>query len=127
MENKKILVVDDEPDTIDFVTAVIEDMGDDYTVISAVNGEEAIQEANAELPDLIILDINMPKKDGYTAFNELKQDDKTADIPVIMLSSLTEMGDMIRANAIPMDVKPELFIDKPIEPDKLKRLINRVL
>ncbi len=126
MKHKKILVVDDEPATIAFVTSVIEDMGD-YSVLSATNGDEALQKARTELPDLIILDIIMPKKDGYTTFCELKQDDKTVDIPIIMLSGLHEMGDMVRADALPIDARPELFIDKPIEPIKLKNLINSVL
>jgi len=126
MRQKKVLIVDDEPDTIAFVTSVIEDIGD-YSVLSASNGEEALQKSHAELPDLIILDAIMPIMDGYTAFCELKKDDKTADIPIIMLSGLHELGDMVRAHALPIDAQPELFIDKPIEPDKLKILIDRVL
>ncbi len=126
MKHKKILVVDDEPDAIAFISSVIEDM-EDYSVISATNGDEALQKARTEFPDLIILDIIMPKKDGFTTFCELKQDDKTVDIPIIMLSGLHEMGDMVRANAMPIDARPELFIDKPIEPIKLKNLIDSVL
>ncbi len=126
MKQKKILVVDDEPDAIAFISSVIEDMGD-YSVLSATNGDEALQKARTEFPDLIILDIIMPKKDGFTTFCELKQDDKTVDIPIIMLSGLHEMGDMVRANAMPIDAKPEMFIDKPIEPIKLKNLIDSVL
>ncbi len=126
MEQKKILIVDDEPDAIAFVTSVIEDM-EGYVVLSASNGHEALQISRSELPDLIILDAIMPIMDGYTAFCELKADDKTAKIPVIMLSGLHELGDMVRAQALPIDAHPELFIDKPIEPDKLKALIDRVL
>lgn len=126
MKQQKILVVDDEPATIAFVSSVIEDMGD-YSVLSASNGDEALQIARTEFPDLIILDIIMPEKDGYTTFCELKQDDKTMDIPIIMLSGLHEMGDMVRADALPIDARPELFIDKPIEPIKLKSLIDAVL
>ena len=126
MKQKKILVVDDEPDTIAFVSSVIEEMGG-YSVLSATDGDEALQKARTEFPDLIILDVIMPKKDGFTTFCELKQDDKTVDIPIIMLSGLHEMGDMVRAGAMPIDAKPELFIDKPIEPIKLKNLINEVL
>ena len=126
MKQKKILVVDDEPDTIAFVSSVIEEMGD-YSVLSATNGDEALQKARTEFPDLIILDIIMPIKDGFTTFCELKQDDKTVDIPVIMLSGLHEMGDMVRADALPIDARPEMFVDKPIEPVKLKNLINTAL
>ena len=123
MPQKKILVVDDEQDTIEFVTAIIEDMGD-YEVISGSNGEEAVQKARAESPDLIILDVMMPKKDGYAAFVELQEDEHTANIPVIMLSSLTALGEYLRG---PVDVRPKLFVDKPIEPEKLERIVLRVL
>ncbi len=126
MEQKKILIVDDEPDTIAFVTSVIEDMGG-FSILSASNGQEALKISRSELPDLIILDAIMPVMDGYTAFCELKNDNQTARIPVIMLSGLHELGDMVRAQALPIDAQPELFIDKPIESDKLKILIDRVL
>jgi len=126
MKQTKILIVDDQPETIDFVTSIIEDMGD-YTVLSAPDGEEGVLKARAEVPDLIILDVMMPKKDGYTAFCELKQDEKTSRIPVIMFSSLSELGEMVRAQALSLTVTPELFVDKPIKPALLKELIHRVL
>jgi CheY-like chemotaxis protein len=126
MKQTKILIVDDQPETIDFVTSIIEDMGD-YTVLSARDGEEGVLKARAEVPDLIILDVMMPKKDGYTAFCELKQDEKTSRIPVIMFSSLSELGEMVRAQALSLTVTPELFVDKPIKPALLKELIHRVL
>ena len=119
MCQKRILVVDDEPSTIAFVTSVIEDMGD-FAIFSAQNGDDGIKIAKQELPDLIILDVIMPKKDGFTTFCELKQDENTAHIPIIMLSGLHEMGDMIRGDALPVDARPELFVDKPIEPKKLR-------
>jgi len=120
---QKILVVDDEPDTIEYVTAIIEDMGD-YQVLSASNGEEAVEKAEAELPDLIILDVMMPKKDGYAAFTELQEEESTKNIPVIMLSSLAALGEYLRG---PVEVRPKLFVDKPIEPEKLERIITRIL
>ena len=125
MEQKKILVVDDEASTIAFVSSVIEDMGD-FKVLSALNGDEAVKIAQKELPDLIFLDVIMPKKDGFTTFCELKQDERTKDIPIIMLSGLHEMGDMVRGGALPLDARPEIFVDKPIEPDKLKNVIEEV-
>jgi len=126
MKQRKILIVDDQPETIEFVTSIIEDMGD-YTVLSAQDGEEGVLKARADIPDLIILDVMMPKKDGYTAFCELKQDERTSRIPVIMFSSLGELGEMVRAQALSLTVTPELFVDKPINPGVLKELIHRIL
>jgi len=123
-ESKKILVVDDEQDSIDFVTAVIEDLGG-YQVMSAVNGEEAVELTRREMPALVIMDVNMPKKDGYTAFTELQEDPRTSAIPVIMLSSLTDFGEYVTMNP---DVKrPRLFLDKPIAPERLAEMIGTVV
>ena len=123
-DEKKILVVDDEPDCVEFVSEVIEDMGG-YTVVTACDGQEGVEKAKAEMPVLIVMDVNMPRKDGHTAFQEIKQDDATKDIPVIMLSSLSALGDFIRQT--PMVVRPQYFLDKPIAPAKLAEMIEKVL
>lgn len=119
-----ILVVDDEQDCRDFVTAVLEDAGD-YEILTASNGEEAVAIAKARHPALIIMDVHMPKKDGYSAFKEIKTHPPTAPTPVIMLSSLSEFGEQMRFNT---DLeRPRLFLDKPINPESLKEMILKVL
>lgn len=120
-EMKKILVVDDDPDCLDFVTAVLEDMGG-CEVITGENGQQAVDLANSESPDLVILDVMMPEKDGYAAFCEIKQGEATADIPIVMLSSLADMGGYMSGG-----LQPKLFIAKPIAPDKLAAMVTRVL
>lgn len=121
---RKILVVDDEETSVEFVAAVIEGMGD-YDVLKAADGEQAVNTARQEIPALIVMDVNMPKKDGYTAFTELQQDDATSGIPVIMLSSLASFGEYVSLN--PDVRKPRLFLDKPITPEALAQMIDRVL
>lgn len=128
-EGKKILVVDDEPDAIEFVCVVIEDMGD-YEVITAGDGEEGLSRARDERPDLIILDVQMPKKDGFVVFSELKRFDETRDIPVIMLTGIADkIG--IRFSAKDMEdfmgEEPAAYIEKPIDPAILGETIGRIL
>ena len=129
-EKKTILVVDDEPDAVEFVTAIISDMGEDYSVISAFDGETGLQKARAESPDLIILDVMMPKKDGFNVFFDLGRYPETDNIPVIMLTGITE------ATGIPYSEKdmdeflgrePEAYIEKPIVPEKIQEAIKKAL
>jgi CheY-like chemotaxis protein len=98
MDKKKILIADDEP-TIRLTVARMLDK--DYTVLEATNGEEAVDIAKEQKPDLILMDLMMPKMDGYTACSEIKADQATKGIPVIILTAVshelnkkfaTEMG-----------------------------------
>ena len=84
-EKKKVLVVDDELNIRLLVKIII---GNDYDVLEASNGDEALIKAQEEKPDLIFLDIMMPGKDGFTTCNELKSSKATRDIPVVMLTAL---------------------------------------
>jgi len=98
MDKKKILIADDEGT----VRLVVEKMLDkDYIVLEATNGEEAVRIAKAQQPDLILMDLIMPKMDGYTACSEIKADQSTKGIPVVILTAVghelnkkfaTEMG-----------------------------------
>ena len=86
---KVVLIVDDDPDWIEFTKIVLLKIGD-LSVISAHNGEIGLEKAAAEVPDLIILDVMMPKKDGFNVFYELRANPKTKEIPVIMLTGVSE-------------------------------------
>ena len=85
---KKILIVDDEPDAISFICSVLEE--NDYHHISAENGEEGLELAKKEKPDMILLDLIMPGKSGIIMFQELKKDPKLGKIPVIVVSGASE-------------------------------------
>lgn len=124
----KILIADDEQECIDFVRESLADT--DCEVISAMDGDEALEVARRENPQLIILDVHMPKRDGFEVFSALLADEKLRDVPVIMLTGITEktgykfdqeqMGEF-------MGKEPEAYIDKPIEPVILKQTVKRLL
>lgn len=124
----KVLIADDEQECIDFVREALADTP--YEIISAMDGQEALNVAREQKPQLIILDVQMPKKDGFAVFAELRRDKELKSVPVIMLTAVTERTG-IKVGARDMgeflDSQPEAFIDKPIEPIVLKQTVNRLL
>jgi len=85
MDKKKILIADDEPS----IRLLVSDLlGKDYIILEASDGEEAVDIARRENPDLILMDILMPRVDGYTACHQIKQDEATKAIPVVMLTGV---------------------------------------
>ena len=118
---KKILVADDEPSILMALTEAVEMEG--YDCVTAVNGKEAVEKAREELPDLILLDIMMPYKDGYEACEELKADAATRDIPVIMLTAKSQQVDIQRGKEVGADD----YITKPFRPSTLRKKFNEVL
>ena len=127
-DGKKILVVDDEPDNIEFAKTVLE--GADYTVISANDGVAGFETAKAEQPDLIILDVMMPKQDGFSTFNNLRNDEATKNIPVVMLTAVEEktgIGFDAESMEQYMGSAPDGYADKPIDPKALVALVAGIL
>jgi CheY-like chemotaxis protein len=124
----KVLIADDEQECIDFVRDALADSG--CEVLAAADGEQALQAARDHKPRLIILDVQMPKKDGFAVFSELRSDEALRGIPVIMLTAVTERTN-IKFSAADMGQymgsEPEAYIDKPIEPVLLKQVVNRLL
>ena len=112
-----ILVVDDNPQNLELLQAYLEDLG--CTVITAVDGTEALKVVAKQNPDLILLDIMMPRMSGFEVCRRLKAHPDTADIPVVMVTALNELGDIERAVAAGTDD----FLSKPI--NKLE-LLTRV-
>jgi CheY-like chemotaxis protein len=119
---KKILVVDDEPNVIRTLTFVLKKEG--YDVSSAGNGEEAITRVHESKPNLMFLDIMMPKKNGYEVCQELKNDSELNDIYVVMLSAKGQEADKEKAITLGADE----FITKPFSPvgivEKVKQLLG---
>lgn len=95
LEKPDILIVDDTPDNIRFLSSVLLEQG--YSVRKAINGKMALTAARTVLPDLILLDINMPEMNGYEVCEILKKDDKTRTIPVIFLSAMDDVLDKVKA------------------------------
>lgn len=118
---KKILVVDDEPNILKLVSFILTSRG--YEVIEASLGAEGIAKAKAEKPDLIILDVMMPKMDGFKAAKRLRADKATSTIPILMLSSKAQFEDKMRGiESGAMD-----YITKPFEKDELLQKIESFL
>jgi len=121
METKKILIVDDEPAIISILTTRLEAVG--YQVVAAVDGEEALQKAEKEIPDLIVLDIMLPKIDGFKVCRILKYDDRYKDIPIIMLTAKGQEKD----KNIGKDVGADKYLTKPYEAEELLDAIRKLL
>ncbi len=104
-----ILVVDDTPDNLRLLTAMLNEQG--YKVRKALNGQMALTACQIVLPDLILLDINMPEMNGYEVGQQLKADEKTREVPVIFISALDDMLDKVKA----FDAGGADYITKPFQ------------
>jgi two-component system cell cycle response regulator DivK len=106
--SKKILVVDDNQDNRELVVKVLKNKG--YEIIEAIDGEEAVEKAIAQKPDLILLDISIPKLNGYEVTRILKGKEDFKDIPVVALTAHAMKGDRLKA----LEAGCEGYITKPI-------------
>ncbi len=127
MEKKaKILLVDDDSDFVESTKMVLESKP--YEVIVARDGEEGLRKAREENPDLILPDIIMPIKDGFTAAEQLKKDPQLRKIPVLMLTSFSQR---VGETSIPLSrglaLEAEDYIDKPVAPERLLAIVERYL
>jgi len=118
---KKVLVVEDNQDNREMVVKVLKHNG--YRVIEAVDGEEAVKRAKAENPDLILLDLYIPKMDGYEVTRRLKGDQDLQYIPIIALTAHAMKGDREKALAAGCDG----YIAKPINVRELPTQIQHFL
>lgn len=118
---KKILIVDDEKDLVETLTFRFEAAG--YQVIAAYDGMEGLDKVKKDRPDLIILDVMMPKMDGYTVCRMLKFSETTKGIPIIMLTARGQDQD----KALGKGVGADHYMTKPFEGSDLAKLIKQVL
>ena len=122
----RILLIDDDPDFVEATRIVLESKP--YEVIVSYNGDDGLQKAREENPDLIILDVIMPGKDGFTTAEQLKKDAELKNIPVIMLTSYAEKGG---GSSIAMSggltLEAEDYIDKPVGPEELLEKVAKYL
>jgi DNA-binding response OmpR family regulator len=127
MERKaKILLIDDDPDFVAATKLVLESKP--YQVVTAFNGDEGLKKVRYESPDLIILDVIMPLKDGFTVCEQLKRDDELCKIPVLMLTAFADkFGETSLAVSQGLTLEAEDFIDKPITPAELLIRVERLL
>jgi len=146
---KRVLVIDDDPSVLRFLSLALEENG--YEPLCAEDGMEGLDKVKSEKPDLIILDVMMPKRTGFVLFRQLRKDNEYKDIPVMMVTAVAdslreqdekpegtldspydELRESLRKAIQKMRdeglVKPEMFLDKPIDPEdviaKVRELIG---
>ncbi|MBW1675677.1 MAG: response regulator [Deltaproteobacteria bacterium] len=117
----KILIVDDNQDSRELVAKVLKTRG--YQTIEAVDGEEALEKAVAERPDLILMDRSLPKIDGYEVTRRLKSQQEFKDIPIVALTAHAMRGDREKA----LEAGCEGYISKPINVRELPELVTSYL
>lgn len=117
----KILVVDDENDYHKLLKIILKPEG--YSVISAYDGKEGVEKIYKEKPDLIILDINMPKMSGWEVCNEIRKDPKLIYIPILMLTVRSKQEEQIRG----LQIGSDDYMTKPFNPDRLVTRVNAII
>jgi CheY-like chemotaxis protein len=146
---KTVLVVDDYNNTRRFLTVALEENG--YEVVTAQDGDDGYRKVEEAIPDLILLDVMMPKKTGFSLFKQLRRKEEYKDIPVIMLTGVAGVLEEEDAQAegdtfeSPFDslreglrrgiakmreegiIRPDRFIDKPIDPEELIESVRGII
>ena len=126
MSEKYVLIVDDDPDLVETVAMMLESKG--YQVGKAYDGIEGEEAIKKRRPDVLVLDVMMPRKNGYQLCKELKSNNWTKDIPVIML---TAVGDAVPtttySHAEGMAMEAEDFIPKPVDAASLVEAVERLM
>ena len=116
-----ILIADDDPDILALVSFRLERAG--YEVVQARNGEEAVQVALARRPDLAVIDVMMPRIDGYEATRQLRQYEETRRMPIILLTARVQEEDIARG----FDAGADDYVKKPFSPQELGSRVQAVL
>jgi two-component system phosphate regulon response regulator PhoB len=127
---KKVLIIDDEEDARAFCSSVVINSG--YEALIAMNGEEGIKKVKEEKPDLVILDVLMPRQSGIRMYRELKTDPQFRGIPVIVLSAIAKktflrsQGALVEFGGEPVP-EPEAYIEKPAEPEEMEAIVKKLI
>ena len=121
MSDPTILVAEDERDIRELIVITLQLGG--FNVVDVPNGEEAVKKAEEINPDLILMDVRMPKMTGYEACKALKANDKTRDIPVVFLSAKGQEAEVSTG----LELGAEEYFLKPFAPDELSERVNQIL
>ena len=121
MTKERILIVDDEPDIVQNLKFILEKR--DHKVLTAYNGLEALKKAQNERPDLILLDLMLPKMDGYKVCRLLKFDERYKHIPIIMLTARTQESD----KSLGEETGADRYVTKPFDTKELLTIIKELL
>lgn len=123
---KRILIVDDDPDLVEAVSMLLESAG--MTPLAAYGGVEGLEKARNESPDLIVLDVMMPDKDGYAVAKELSADKELSKIPVIMLTAVVDhISTTHYTHADGKSLVADDYFQKPVEPEALVERIKELV
>src|SRR6266567_3236951 len=119
---KKVLVIDDNPTIVELIKYAVSLQGS-YEVVVAYDGEQGLARISSERPDCVIIDVKMPRMDGYQLVRCLRGDARTAEIPLIILSAMTREEDQVTGLLSGVDE----YLTKPFKPGALNAAIQRVL
>ena len=121
MNKHKVMVIDDEPDIVKLVKISLEMAN--FEVIEAFSGKEALEKTQKVIPDIFLLDIMMPEMNGYEVCQRLKSQDRTRNVPVVMLTAKGQKGDVEQG----LKVGADEYIIKPFDPYELGEQIHEIL
>ena len=125
MGNKYVLIVDDDPDMVETVGMMLESKG--YEVGKAYDGVEGEESIKQRRPDLVVLDVMMPRKNGYVLCAELKKNKETRDIPIVLLTAVGEaVTTTSYSHADGMATEADDYLPKPIDAEVLVESIERL-
>jgi len=125
-ETARVLVVDDDFDFVESLKMMLENQS--YEVITAYDGVEGLKKAKEESPDLIILDVMMPNKDGYAVCHELKADPKYNAIPILLLTAVVSNIPTTKyTQRMGMEIEADDYVDKPVTPSELAKRAEALL
>lgn len=127
---KKILILDDEPSVVTYLETLLGDNG--YRTVTAKDGQEGLEKAKSEKPDLVTLDISMPEKSGIRFYREVKEDPELKGIPVVIVTAVTGYGGKPEEFKKFLDSRkqvppPEAFVAKPINQEEFLETIRKIL
>jgi CheY-like chemotaxis protein len=129
MEKMKVAVIDDERDVVTYLIWALQDNG--FDVCSATNANDGLEIIRSERPDLVCIDILMPRETGYSLYRKIREEDSLKDLPVIVITGLNmaheDIQTVIGGNGADGDWKPDGYIEKPIKVPQFIEMVRKLV